>query len=61
MLYCHYSLDDLTWRDYSKEPGSHLGGQEIPNFLFEYEYMLPLSECCSTEFYPALDESSTHI
>jgi hypothetical protein len=54
MLYCHYSLDDLTWRDYSKEFGSRLSVQEIP-ILFEYEYMLPLSEYCSTEFCPALD------
>jgi len=59
MLYCHYSLDDLTWQDCSLEAGSRLGGQEIP-ILFQYEYMLPLSEYCSTEYYPALDESSTH-
>jgi hypothetical protein len=32
MLYSH-SLDDLTWRDYSVEAGSRLGGQEIPIFV----------------------------
>jgi hypothetical protein len=42
MLYCHYFLDDLTWRDYSVEAGSLLGGKEIPIFVSIWVYVTAL-------------------